>query len=90
MVNGLTAQDRLSPPYFCLRLTGTDTVTDTLFSVIVHPLFPEVKGVISLHFDTELKLYQRRSSLARSMSSDSLNKEFKRVTFLQPTSSCNG
>ena len=58
--------------------------------VIVHPFFPEVKGVISLHFYTEPRLYQRRSSSARSMSSDSLNKEFKRVTLLQPTSSCNG
>ena len=58
--------------------------------VIVHPFFPEVKRVISLHVDIEPKLYQSRSSLARSMSSDRLNKEFKRVTFLQPTSSCNG
>ena len=58
--------------------------------VIVHPFFPEVKRVISLPVDIERKLYQSRGSVARSMSSDSLNKEFKRVTLLQPTSSCNG
>ncbi len=36
------------------------------------------------------RLYQRRSSLAISVSSDSLDKELKRVAFLQPTCSRNG
>ena len=40
------------------------------FIVIVHPFFPEVKRVISLPVDIERKLYQSRSSVARSMSSD--------------------
>ena len=75
-----------------MRKVGWKEMYNTLkrIFVIVHPFFPEVKRVISLHVDIEPKLYQSRSSLARSMSSDRLNKEFKRVTFLQPTSSCNG